>query len=231
MGFGILFIGYFLLFNVTYPGFSNIIAALVMLSGLYKLASINKSFKHAFYVCAGFAGFSFVDLCFSVLNMFISIWNLGRFEIYFQMVRLPLICILTVLILSGIYDVAREVDLERVPKRATVMTYVVYTVYILALAAESSKLMSSIPPLAANIIAALTIIARFLVIIPNLVIIYTCYARIGMPGESNHKERKKSRFEFVNKMREHSDERNRINAEYKLEQMKKRAQKKRKKKK
>lgn len=225
MGFGTLFIGYFLLFNVTYPGFSNIIAALVMLLGLYKLSSINKGFRHAFVACSVFAVFSFFDLCYSVMKIFLTAWDLGRFEVYVQLVRIPLICVLTVLILSGIYDVAREVDLNKIPRRATVMTYVVYAVYILSVVAESTKLMSFLPAMAASIFAAATILARFAVIIPNLVIIYTCYARIGMPGENNRKETKRSKFEFVNKMREHNEERDRINAEYKLDKMRRQAEK------
>ena len=47
MGFGTLFIGYFLLLNLTYYGFTDVIAASVMLLGLYKLSGVNKYFKAA----------------------------------------------------------------------------------------------------------------------------------------------------------------------------------------
>ena len=50
MGFGTLFFGYFLILNVTYYGFTDAIAAAVMLLGFYKLSTVNSYFKYAAYV-------------------------------------------------------------------------------------------------------------------------------------------------------------------------------------
>ena len=54
MGFGTLFIGYFLLLNITMPGVSDIIATLVMLLGLYRLQMVNGKFKAGFFIDCAF---------------------------------------------------------------------------------------------------------------------------------------------------------------------------------
>jgi hypothetical protein len=41
MGFGMLFIGYFLLINITYFEYTDIIAAMLMLMAAYKLSFVN----------------------------------------------------------------------------------------------------------------------------------------------------------------------------------------------
>jgi hypothetical protein len=52
--------------------------------------------------------------------------------------------------------------------------------------------------------------------------------KICMPDELTEKEDKKSRLGFVNKFKEHEEEKRREYAEYKLEQLRKKNQKKRK---
>ena len=69
MGFGTLFIGYFLLLNVTYYTFTDIIAALVMAMGLYKLSSVNRQFKGAFFSSIALAAIGLVELVCQVYTM------------------------------------------------------------------------------------------------------------------------------------------------------------------
>ena len=59
----------------------------------------------------------------------------------------------------------------------------------------------------------------------NLILIYNCYMQICMPEDLLPKESKKSKLEFINKFAEHEEEKRREYAEYKLEKMKKRAEK------
>ena len=61
MGFGTLFIGYFLLLNLTYYGFTDLIAAAVLLLGLYRLSRINKHFLAASVVAVLFLIFGFAE--------------------------------------------------------------------------------------------------------------------------------------------------------------------------
>ena len=62
MGFGLLFIGYFLLLNLTYYGYTDLICALVMFMALYKLQSVNKYFRFALIPTGLFGAVGMVEL-------------------------------------------------------------------------------------------------------------------------------------------------------------------------
>ena len=47
MGFGTLFIGVFLLLNLSFFGFTDLLSGVVMLMAFYKLRGINRYFKAA----------------------------------------------------------------------------------------------------------------------------------------------------------------------------------------
>ena len=55
MGFGTLYIGYFLLLNLTYYAFTDLIAALIMAMALSKLSAVEKNLKPALYFSIVFA--------------------------------------------------------------------------------------------------------------------------------------------------------------------------------
>ncbi len=231
MGFGTLFIGYFLLLNIVYPGFSNIIAALIMMMGLYKLSAINKPFRYALYICIGFAVFSLADLVVTVLFMFMPRLADNNVSTYMTMIRLLLTCILTVAFLSGIQEVSREVDLERIPKRSKYFMYATFAVYMLYMVLTLPAIAYLMPTEIIATLYVLTIFALFAVIILNLYVIFTCYARIGMPGEEKRRGQKPSRFGFVNEYRKHKAEKEQEYAEYKLERYRQKQAKKKGKKK
>ena len=78
--------------------------------------------------------------------------------------------------------------------------------------------------------SAITLIAIFTVVIVNLVTIYRAYMKICMPDDiDNDTPDKPSKFEFINKHREHTIQKQREYAEYKLEKLKKKNAKKKKK--
>ena len=62
MGFGTLFVGYFFILNFPYCAYTDALAALLMLYGLYKLSGINENFKRATYFTAVFALFGIAEL-------------------------------------------------------------------------------------------------------------------------------------------------------------------------
>ena len=62
MGFGTLFIGYFLLLNLTYYRFTDLIAALLMLLAFYKLREINRHFRVAIISSGLFAAIGAIEL-------------------------------------------------------------------------------------------------------------------------------------------------------------------------
>ena len=72
MGFGTLFIGYFLFLNISYYEYTDVICALVMLMGLIRLSRYNREFSAASAICALFSVMSvlqFIEAIFTTLGM------------------------------------------------------------------------------------------------------------------------------------------------------------------
>ena len=185
MGFGTLFVGYFLLFNIPYFGMTDIIAATVMMLGLSKLQGINKYFRVAFIVSAIFAVYSLPELVFFTLDLF-KIYSPAGLTAYLRVGQCVITSLLTFLILRGIYSVASEVDLEKVPGRAKLSSYLCFVIYGL-------WIISSITPLtklfggAAPVLYLIAIIALLIFVAVNLITIYSCYMRICMPDDRKKK--------------------------------------------
>ena len=219
MGFGTLFIGYFLLLNVTEYMFSDAIAAAVMLMGLNKLGAVNREFKISSYISIGFTVYGFAELVLRTLDLF-GILNLDSFITYIAIPRYVIVCALTVAVLSGIYEVSREVELDTIPKRARTMTVLSFIVYVLLIALEVVP-SNSYTGVLLFLVGLLSVIG---LVIYNLVIIYTCYMKICMPGDENGKRQQPSRFGFVNEYRQRSEERARREAAERYEKYKKKQQ-------
>ena len=133
--------------------------------------------------------------------------------------------ILTVFILRGIYEVAREVDATALYKRAkaSIPLSAVYLVFAFADIPEIASFLGT-TGIYAYIYFAL-IIVLILAVAYNLITIYRAYMQICMPNELE-KEVKQSKFEFVNKFRAYEEKKSREYAEYKLDKMKKKNEKK-----
>ena len=230
MGLGTLFIGYFLILNVTYFGYTDLIAGLIMLMGLYKLSSINKEFRFAFYSCSVFALFGAAELVITIISLFMPSFKEGEVLLYITPARYVIIAFLTSFILRGIRDVSQEVGLKALASKAGFYFYVSAVLFSVA-AIFDLPLLSFIPDKALAVIAVLLLLILFIVIAINLSIIYKAYMKICMPGDLTPSSPKKSRFEFVNKFREHEAEKRKEYAEYKISKMTNKAAKNKKKRK
>ena len=205
MGFGTLFIGYFLLLNLTYYGFTDAIAAAIMLLGLYKLSGVNRFFKMATVASAVFLAFSLGELGIAVYEIFFKSISTTTLVSVMSIVRCAAIGVLTALMLKGIEDVAREVDIEDLPQKASrlaIISAVIYSLWI-AFEAPLSFMGDFIPALLSLVI----MLATIALIIVNLTVIYSCYMKICMPGDEDNSREKTSRFEFVNEYRARKAER------------------------
>ncbi len=219
MGFGTLFVGYFFLLNITYYAFTDIIASLVMLLGLYKLSSVNKPFKVSSYICIGFCLFALVEFINGALGMFGGGFGSDLLT-YLAIIRYVLVAALSLFVLAGIREVSREVGLYVNEARAKMLIYTALIVYTLLIALELPLLTGLIPFEATALIATATIILELLYIIFTLVLIYSSHMKICMPEDNLPKEEKPSRFGFVNEYRRRKAEKDKRYAEYKLEKMK-----------
>lgn len=220
MGFGTLFIGYFLLLNLTYYGFTDVIAAAVMLLGLYKLSGVNNYFRNSSVAAAVFLTFSLGEFGIAVYEIFVKAIGSATLVSVMSMIRCICIGLLTVLILKGIEAVATEVDVENLPTKASRLVIITAITYALWIALEAP--ISFIDDFVLAVLSLITLLATIALIIVNLSVIYTCYMRICMPGDTKMQEDKPSRFKFVNEYRAKKAEREKEEQARRIEKLKER---------
>ena len=224
MGFGTLFIGYFLLLNLTYYGFTDVIAASVMLLGLYKLSKVNKYFKDSMISAAAFLIFALGEFGLATYEIFMRPIGNAALISAMSVLRCISVCLLTILMLKGIETVAKEIELDDAAikaKKLFIITTVTYSAWIILEAP-----ISFINDYVLGVLSLLTILATIALIILNLTLIYTCYMRICMPGDENIGENKPSRFAFVNEYRARKAERDKELEEKRAKLLSERAKKK-----
>ena len=129
MGFGTLFFGYFLLLNITYYSFTDLIAALIMAMGLYKLSSVNRPFRNGLIAAFVFAGLGLVELVCGTLDMFLSVTLPSELLSVTSVSRYFVIAVLTLFIFKGIDEVAREVGLSELSRRARISMPIALFIY------------------------------------------------------------------------------------------------------
>ena len=224
MGFGILFFGYFLFINFAYYTYTDAIAACLVWYALTKLSTVNKNFKIGSYFAAVFTVFGIAELALWAVDSF-GLLSLDT-VVYSVMatVRYLLIALCSMLTLLGMRDVASEVGLPVIAercKRLSVTTVIVYAFNILL---EVGALGAIFGIKAMVYVSVAMLFATLIILSFNLSQIYSCYAKICMPGQDEQKERP-SRFGFVNAFRAHEDEKKKEYLDYRIEKLKKRAEK------
>ena len=223
MGFGTLFIGYFFLLNISYFAYTDVIAALVMTLGLYKLSTVNKSFYYASLSSALFSIFAFFELIVSAIDAFAPILWLKSATPYISAIRYIFIFITTLFIMRGISEVADEVEANALCATAKNSIFL-SSIFIIAALFEMPFISDLFGAVIAYVYFAI-LLAVVVFIISNLMTIYKAYMQICMPEELKRAP-KKSKFEFLNKFYDSIEEKSRTYAEYKLEKSKEKAKKK-----
>ena len=226
MGFGILFVGYFLILNFAYPAFTDVIAAAIMLYALYKSSGVNRGFKVGAWVCFAFTVFGFAEFIIEGADMFFAIGTPEVLSTVMAAARHLIILLLTVTAMAGIRDVAGEVELYELQTKAKSSITAATAVYALSILLEAA-FPSFIPVQVLAYISMITLIATLMLIIFNLTIIYSAYMHICMPEElDDGGVIPESKFGFVNEFRRRQEDKTREYIEYKLEKRKKKAEKK-----
>lgn len=225
MGFGTLFIGYFLLLNIAYFSFTDLIMGLLLLLACYRLLSVNQYFKSAALTLIPFSALALFELIQEIITMFSP--NLANETLtgILGMIRYIFIACFTFLILMGIETVANEVELPKLTDKARKVKVLSLLTFAFCTLLEIPGLDSIIDTKALSVIALILLILSFAVTVVALTAIYSAYMYICMPNEVIKKD-KLSRFGFVNKFREYESRKQREYAEYRLDSMKKKNQKK-----
>ena len=230
MGFGTLFIGYFLLLNIAYYGFTDAVAGIVMLYGVYKLSEINKNFGRGAIATLAFTLFGVFELGYNAYDSFFSLSQSSTTLVsVISIVRYSLIALLSVFIFLGMRDVANEVGLRTLSIKCERLFYMTVPIYSISIILEALALSGLFNASILTAVGIITLVCNVALTILALVCIYSCYMRICMPGEKKDKPEKESRFSFVNAFRRHEEKKRQEYADYKLEKYKKAQEKKKRK--
>ena len=213
MGFGTFFIGYFFLVNISYFEYTDVVSAMIMLLGLYNLSKFNRGFKIGFAFSSTFTIFSFAEFIVTVVKLFDPSF-LGKIDaVYFSIPRYALIFGITVSMLIGINDLAREVEAYTLARKAgrTIPWCAIYLVMAICEISEVGKLLGVAVPY----VYLSVLLGHLALVAVVLTIVYKAYATICMPEDLN-KEPKKSKFDFINKLNDRAEKKNLEYADYKI---------------
>ena len=227
MGFGTLFIGYFLVLNLVNYGATDLIAGIIMMMAFYKLRTVNKYFSFAILPSALFTLVGVPELV--EFTMFLFDRDFKWILTYTTAPRFLMLCIISILMMKGIEQVAKEVEVYKTARNAKNVQPFIYLVFGGMMILE---LPFTFGDEAAWIVypALVLLLGCFALTLYSLSIIYSAYRWICMPEDvDNDVEDKPSRFGIVNSFRERQEKKNREYAEYKLEKMKNKASKKKRK--
>ncbi len=208
MGFGLLFFGYFMvhLMSINQIGaFAEIIGYVIIFISSVKLNRYNSSFKWMMLASvimiavSGAVAASNVSQ-FLYEQLIIDSQPFGdTYRNIVGYVELAVVFIFHTAMLSAIRSIAietGEIKNAMVALRNLVVVCVYFVLYLLA---------TTIPSISKYCLIAAVIVYFFFVVF-NLALIYSCYARICDEGDVDMEQRP-SRFAFVNKMREESEQR------------------------
>ena len=223
MGFGFLFVGYLLTFNVAYGAYTDFFAIALMLLGLSTLSKYAKGFRLAFY-------FGIPSLLFHLAMFGERIGVLLRFfaegtlfTSFASPISALLKAVLVFLILEGVSEIALETDIPVLRMKA--LRNRVFTILYLLLAVLMN---TGVFKTTSVFLMWLSIIYLFYCLVYtflNAKLFFECYAWICLEGDENM-ERSPSRFSFINKLHAWEDKQDEKTLARKKEEAKRKAERK-----
>ena len=206
MGFGILFFGYLISINtIAYPGFTKIIAYLVMLLAMTRLGQYNRDLKAAYYTLIPTAVIGALYFLAEIAAMF-SLLPEKELTLLFRLVPLAIAIFELVFLfrlLRGLQALAKETEVPMLEvsafrDRLFVLGY--YFLYILGQLDYGEKM--------AYVLACYNLailLVGFVVMFLNAKLFYNFYMWICLPGDEDMK-RKTSKNRLLDKLYEKMDQ-------------------------
>ena len=234
MGFGLLFLGYFITFLMsmnTYGVIFRLVGCIVMCRGACKLTAYNRYFVPVKYAAAAMILLSLLNSGYQLFaylydNMLISV-NVAssltsNIILYTEAAA---VLVFNLLLYLAARKIAIETDVQKIVVsswRNTICISLYYLLYVIGMLPTPFKA-------SYNKIMGLPIMVLYILwIVFGLTLLASCYARICDEADVEM-ERKPSRFEFINKMREELDAKEKraraADAQYKIEKAEKRKNK------
>lgn len=203
MGFGLLFIGYLLLFPITFGFFYTLPAAAVFLClAGYRLARVNRPFGQSFFIAL------FVGCCGTAATILRLLPAIADIAPYAEAATLLITFLWHLAALTGLAWVTRETGLTRLYAAAVrdrVFACIYFPIVCILTAMDGAPIQSE----AARFLVGANYVAvglGLVVFLLDAILIFRAYAGICMP-EDLDMPRKPSRFSFINEARARSDAR------------------------
>ena len=117
MGFGILFIGYIFLLNLSFYAYTDILAGVLMLLALDKLKVWNKGFKLSYLAMFLFFLVGGFEFALKILSMFSLAISPSLFAVA-SSIRMFSLCPMHICLLIGMKQICMEVGLQKMENRA-----------------------------------------------------------------------------------------------------------------
>lgn len=211
MGFGWLFIGYFIatLMSINIAGsFIRIVGYGIVFFAASKLNKYNRTFTYLQIATVIMLGVSLLlaasDICgFLYDEMFISV-NIftASFERVMGIVEMCVSLVFNGALLYSIRAIAIETEVDKIAVNSIRNFIFICLYFVLNII---SYLPFSFVKEYASVFSLPVLLLYFVWIVLNLILIYSCYARICDENDAEM-VRKPSRFAFINKMRAEMDE-------------------------
>lgn len=216
MGWGLLFIGYFLKFilglNPMFDVILTLPACILMLIGLKRLSLYCHTFHYALWstalvaaVAVGGAVGSLIAPVSALPEAGAGVFDWLRYMTetsviwnWIALAELISVVLFHAALMLGIKDIAMRVGVQKNAVRA-VRNFVIVGLYTVCL------LVARIAPSATAMMAPTSALLELVVAVCNSVLLYSCYMRIA-PAEGTVPERKPSRFALINRLRDAYDE-------------------------
>ncbi len=224
MGFGFLFVGYLLTFNVAYSEFTDVFALSLMLLGLVTLAKYAKGFRLAFYFGIPAALFHLVlfgERIGVLLNFFAES---VAFTTYTSPVSALLKAVLVFLILQGVSEIATETGIPVLHMRALrnrIFTVIYLLFEVVMTASGVFKSLSVFLMWLSLFYFLYCLVYTFL----NAKLFFECYVWICLEGDEDM-ARAPSRFSFINRIHAWEDKQDEKTLARKEEAARRRAERK-----
>ena len=174
MGFGILFLGYFVGFImfVGHLAILRVVSALATLFAAYKLSKYNVSFKPLIWISIASIAFYGVVSVFDILEYLniISIEGTATRSIL-SYPNIPMTFLFHAALLYGIRKIAIDTDVPKITFAAT--RNFIFHVILLAL-----ELISILPFTVTRNMFVLSVVVALILAVLNLILIFKCYANI-----------------------------------------------------
>ena len=174
MGFGILFLGYFVGFImfVGHLAILRVVSALATLFAAYKLSKYNVCFKPLIWISIASVAFYGVVSVFDILEYLniISIEGTATRSIL-SYPNIPMTFLFHAALLYGIRKIAIDTDVPKITFAAT--RNFIFHVILLAL-----ELISTLPFTVTRNMFVLSVVVALILAVLNLILIFKCYANI-----------------------------------------------------